>query len=103
MHEISSDIERLLKCERRRVALVTAHFVPSNLVSVHRTRLWSLHLREFGWEPVIVATDWKYYEEPPEMGLLEFLSKDLCIIRTKAFPTHPVRLVGDVGLRGLLW
>lgn len=88
---------------RKYVALVAAHFVPSNLAAVHRARLWSLHLREFGWEPVIVTTHWDYYEETPEPGLLELLPPDLEVIRTQAFTTKPLRLVGDVGIRAFRW
>jgi hypothetical protein len=83
----------------RRVALVAAHFVPSNLASVHRSRLWSLHLREFGWEPIIVTTHWDYYEEQIETDLMELVPPDLKVIRTKAFGTRPIRLVGDLGVR----
>ncbi|MSU58685.1 MAG: hypothetical protein EXS35_11000 [Pedosphaera sp.] len=83
----------------RRVALVAAHFVPGNLASVHRSRLWSLHLREFGWEPVIVTTHWDYYEEQIETDLMELVPPDLKVIRTKAFGTRPIRLVGDLGVR----
>ena len=84
----------------KRVAIVAAHFVPSNLAAVHRSRLWSLHLQEFGWEPVIVTTHWDYYEEATEPGLTELLPADLKIVRTKAFGTRPVRLVGHaVALR----
>jgi hypothetical protein len=85
------------------VALVAAHFVPSNLAAMHRARLWSLHLREFGWEPVIVTTHWDYYEETPELGLCELLPPDLRIVRTKGFRIKPFRLVGDIGVRGFWW
>jgi len=85
------------------VAIVAAHFVPSNLAAVHRARLWSLHLREFDWEPVIVTTHWDNYEETPELGLLELLPADLKVIRTKAFGTKPIRLVGDIGIRAFWW
>src|SRR5690349_4167976 len=47
---------------RRRVLIVAPHFVPSNLASVHRSRLFALHLREFGWEPIIVTVDHRWYE-----------------------------------------
>lgn len=89
--------------ERKRVALVASHFVPSNLASVHRARLWSLHLREFGWEPIIVTTHWDYYEEKVEPSLMELLQKDLHVIRTKALRTRPIRIVGDVGIRAFPW
>ena len=89
--------------ELKRVALVAAHFVPGNLASVHRARLWSLHLREFGWEPVIVTTHWDHYEERVEPDLLKLVPADLEVIRTRAFGTRPVRLVGDVGVRAFRW
>ena len=41
----------------KRVALVSGHFAPSNLVGAHRARLWSRHLPEFGWEPIVVTGD----------------------------------------------
>lgn len=82
-----------------RVALVAAHFVPSNLASVHRSRLWSLHLREFDWEPIIVTTHWDHYEEQIEKDLMELVPPDLKVIRTKSFGTRPIRLVGDLGVR----
>jgi hypothetical protein len=88
-----------MSLELKKVALVAAHFVPSNLAAVHRSRLWSLHLREFGWEPVIVTTHWDYYEEKSEFELMELVPPDLKIIRTRAFPTKPVRVVGDIGAR----
>ena len=85
------------------VAIVAAHFVPSNLAAVHRARLWSLHLREFGWEPLIVTTHWRHYEERTEPGLIDLLPPDLRVVRTGAFPTRPLRIVGDIGVRALPW
>lgn len=93
----------MAKPNLKTVAIVAPHFVPSNLASVHRARLWSLHLREFGWDPIIVTTHWDYYEEPIEPELMQLLPSDLQVIRTKAFRTRPIRIVGDVGLRGFLW
>ncbi len=87
----------------KRIAIVTGHFPPSNLVGVHRSRLWAQHLQEFGWEPVIVTTHWKYYEETLDPTLLELVSPELRVIRTKAIPVQPVRLVGDIGVRALYW
>jgi hypothetical protein len=87
----------------KRVALVTAYFPPSSLTCVHRTRLWAQHLHEFGWKPVIVTTHWRHFEETPDWELSELLDPDLEIIRTRALPTRPVRIVGDIGIRGLPW
>jgi hypothetical protein len=87
----------------RRVALFAAHFPPSNLTSVHRARLWAQYLHEFGWKPVIVTTHWRYYEESLDWELCDLLDPSLEIIRTSAFPTKPMRVVGDIGIRGLPW
>ena len=85
----------------RRVALVAGHFVPSNLAAVHRARLWSLHLPEFGWEPTIVTTHPRHYEERLDPELEALVPQGLRIIRTPALPTRPVRVVGDIGMRAL--
>ena len=83
--------------------IVASHFTPSNLTSVHRSRLWSLYLKEFGWNPIIVTTHWKYYEEPPDWDLHKLVPDDLHVIRTKAIPTKPLRIVGDIGVRSFYW
>ncbi len=85
----------------KRVALVAAHFTPSNLTSVHRSRLWAQHLERFGWEPVIVTTHWDYYEEPPDWDLHRLVPESLRVLRTRALPLPPFRLAGDLGLRSL--
>jgi hypothetical protein len=87
----------------RRIAILTGHYPPSNLAGVHRARLWAQYLAEFGWQPIIVTTHWKYYEEELDEGLLDLVAPNVQVIRTDAFPVTPVKLVGDVGLRGLYW
>ncbi len=87
----------------RTVAIVAPHFVPSNLAGVHRARLWSQYLPEFGWRPIIVTTDPRYYEEEPEPELLNLLPADLEVVRTKALRTKPLRVVGDIGIRAFAW
>jgi hypothetical protein len=88
---------------RKRIAIVAAHFPPSNLAAVHRSRLWAQHLPEFGWEPIIVTTHSKYYEEVPDPALSELVSPDLRVIRTKALSVKPVRVIGDLGARAFYW
>src|SRR6516164_4996707 len=87
----------------KRIALVTGHFPPSNLAAVHRSRLWARYLPEFGWKPIIVTTHWDYYEERLDPTLMDLVEPHLQIIRTKAIPLRPVRIVGDIGLRALFW
>jgi hypothetical protein len=88
---------------KKRIAIVAGHFPPSNLAAVHRSRLWAQYLPEFGWEPTIVTTHWKYYEEVLDPALLELVSPELQVIRTKAIPVKPVRIIGDIGARALYW
>ena len=85
------------------VAIVAAHFVPSNLTAVHRSRLWVPHLPDFGWQPTIVTTDSAYYEETLVPELEVFLPDELPIIRTRALPTPALRIMGDIGIRGFYW
>jgi hypothetical protein len=85
------------------VVLVAPHFLPSFLASVHRARLLAYHLPEFGWKPIILTTDPSYYECQLDWELLDLLPDDLEIVKVKAFPTKPFRIVGDVGLRSLPW
>jgi Glycosyl transferase 4-like domain len=87
----------------KRIAIVTGHFPPSNLAGVHRARLWAPYLPEFGWEPVIVTADPKYYEEILDPALLDLVSPNLRVIRTKAIPVRPIRVIGDIGVRALFW
>ena len=86
---------------RRRVALVSGQFVPSNLVGAQRARLWSRYLPEFGWEPIVVAADPRHYEERPDLDLERLVSPELRVIHAPTLPVKPVKLVGDIGLRAL--
>lgn len=85
---------------RRRVLIVAPHFPPSNLAAVHRSRLFALHLREFGWEPVIVTVHHEHYEEALDWNLAALVPDWLRVERVGALATRPVRVVGDIGLRG---
>src|SRR5947209_7071691 len=69
------------------VVIVAPHFLPSFLASVHRARLLAYHLPEFGWKPIILTTDPKYYECQLDWELLDLLPEDLEIVKVKAFPT----------------
>ena len=83
----------------KRLALVAGHYPPSNLAAVHRARLWALHLAEFGWEPIVVTTHHRHYEEALDWELADLVPADARVIATPALPTRPVRAVGDIGIR----
>ena len=83
----------------KRVALVSGHFPPSNLVGAQRARLWSRYLPEFGWEPIVVTGDPERYEERPDPDLERLVAPGVRVIHAATLPTRPVRLVGDIGVR----
>lgn len=85
----------------KKIIIVSPHFVPSNLTAVHRSRIFSNHLAEFGWEPVIVCVHEDYYEEKSDHDLEKLLKPGLRIEKTKAWRVNKkLRLIGDIGLRG---
>lgn len=83
----------------KRLALVSGHFAPSNLVGAQRARLWSRHLPEFGWEPIVVTGDPALYEERPDADLERLVAPGLRVIHAPTMSTRPIRLVGDIGVR----
>ena len=83
----------------KKILIITPHYPPSNLAAVHRSRLFSLHLPAFGWEPIILAGDEKYYEEALDWNLAALLPKNQRIEKVSAFPVTKPRLIGDIGLR----
>lgn len=84
----------------KKVLIITPHFPPSNLAAVHRSRLFAQHLPSFGWEPIILAVDEKYYEEKLDWNLFSLLPRNLRIEKVKALNVIKPRLIGDIGLRG---
>jgi hypothetical protein len=88
---------------QRTVVIVAPHFPPSNLAGVHRARLLSQHLHEFGWHPIILTAHWRHYEESLDWDLTSLIDPALEIIQTQAIPAKPVRIIGDIGLRALPW
>ena len=63
----------------KKILILYPHFPPSNLAGVHRPRLFAQHLPEFGWEPVILTVDEKYYEEAPDLNLVKLSPDNLRI------------------------
>jgi hypothetical protein len=87
---------------KRRILIVAPHFPPSNLAGVHRSRLFAQHLPEFDWDPIILTVSPKYYEEELDHTLAALLPGHLRIESVAALPTRPVRIIGDIGLRGFV-
>ena len=83
----------------KKILILYPHFPPSNLVGVHRIRLFAQHLPSFGWEPVILTVHEDYYEENKDYNLVKLLPPQLRIEKAKAFSLTKPRLIGDIGLR----
>ncbi len=83
----------------KKILIITPHFPPSNLAAVHRSRLFAKHLPSFGWEPIILTVDEKYYEEKLDFNLKKLLPLDLKIEKVNAFSIYRPRLIGDIGIR----
>jgi hypothetical protein len=84
----------------KKILIISPHFPPSNLTGVHRARLFANHLREFGWEPVLLTVHEKYYEEQLDTDLVKLLPPELRIEKVNALRAGRPRIVGDIGLRG---
>jgi hypothetical protein len=89
--------------KKKHVVIVSPQFPPSNLTAGHRSRYFATHLGKFDWKVTVLSVDPLYYEEKLDHELERLLPPGLEIIRTKAFPTKPVRIIGDVGIRAFWW
>ena len=83
----------------KKILIIYPHFPPCNLAGVHRSRLFAQHLPAFGWQPIILTVDEKYYEEKLDYNLEKLLPVDLRIEKVKAFKLTKPRVIGDIGLR----
>lgn len=72
------------------------------MAGVHRSRLFAKHLPVFGWEPIVLTVDEKYYEEKLDPNLAKLLSPQLRIEKVKAFKITKPRIIGDLGLRAFI-
>jgi len=83
----------------KKILVISPHYPPSNLAAVHRSRLFAQHLPAFGWQPIILTVDEKFYEEDLDWNLHQLLPKDQHIEKVNAFKITKPRLIGDIGLR----
>jgi len=84
----------------KKILIISPKFPPSNLAGVHRSRLFAQHLPQYGWLPVILTVDEKYYEEALDHNLTKLLPGNLRIEKVNAFKISKPKIIGDIGLRG---
>ena len=85
----------------RRVLMISPHFPPDTNAASHRVRLLAPYLREFGWEPTVVAVDPASYEGRLDHDLAKLVPEWVRVVRVPAWPAHVTRRlgIGDLGLR----
>jgi hypothetical protein len=85
------------------VAIIAPDFAPSSYPPALRARFFAQHLRDFGWQPIVIATDPAYYETPFDPENEQLISGKYEVIRTPAFRASLTRKfgIGDLGLRSL--
>src|SRR3984893_13030224 len=72
----------------KRVLIVGADFTPSSHPPALRIRFFAQHLREFGWEPIVLTVDPDYYETAIDAENGKLLRSDIEVIRTRALPAR---------------
>jgi hypothetical protein len=83
----------------KNVLIITSHFPPSNLAGVHRGRLFAKYLPNYGWNPIILTVDEKFYEEKLDYDLNKLVPVGLQVEKVNAFNNSNPRTIGDIGLR----
>lgn len=81
------------------VLIIYPHWVPANLAGVQRPRLIGNYLTQFGWKPLLLTVESKYYEERLDPLMEKTVSDDIEVIYTKAYNVTSPRIIGDIGLR----
>lgn len=97
--EVQAETNPKTSSRQRHVVIVAPHFPPSNLTAGHRTRLFAQHLPSFGFRTTVLTVDPAYYEEPLDEELTRLVRPEVRLVRTRALPVRPMRIVGDLGLR----
>lgn len=79
---------------RKSVLVVSPHFPPINAPDHQRVRMALSHLREFGWEPVVLAVAPEFSDNNRDDSLEETIPEDIEIHRVRALPAGLTRRVG---------
>lgn len=87
----------------KNVLILGADFSPSSLPPALRIRFFANHLEQFGWHPIVLATDPAHYENAIDPENEKLLAPGLEVIRTPALPVRWTRRIGlgCIGLRSL--
>lgn len=84
----------------KKLLIIYPHWPPSNLAGIHRPRLIANFIHEFGWQPIVLTVNSKYYEEKPDPDITKTVSDKIDVHYTDAYkPLNRFRFFGDIGIR----
>lgn len=85
------------------VLILAPDFTPSSYPPALRARFFAQHLREFGWEPIVLTTEPKHYEWQVDPENEKLLDPSVEVIRTGAWSLRWTRKLGfgDLSIRTL--
>lgn len=85
----------------RRVLIVSPRFVPTNAADMHRVRQSLPYLEEFGWEPVVLAVDPRWCDQPTDELLSSTIPDKVRVRRVTAIDQRLTKRfgLGDLALR----
>lgn len=88
----------------KRVLIVSPRFVPSNAADMHRARQALPYLRDYGWDPTVLAVEPDEVQAPQDPLLLRTIPDDVRVVRAGAVPVRLTRRfgVGSLEARSLL-
>lgn len=89
--------------QSRTVLIIAPDFTPSSYPPALRARFFAQHLREFGWEPIVLTTHPENYEWSVDPENEKLLDPTVEVIRTGAWSIEWTRKLGfgDLSLRTL--
>lgn len=87
----------------RTVLIIAPDFTPSSYPPALRARFFAQHLREFGWQPIVLTTEPNNYEWSVDPENEKLLDPSVEVIRTGAWSLRWTRKLGfgDLSMRTL--
>lgn len=84
----------------KNILIIYPQWPPANLAGVHRARLISNFLPDYGYHPIILTVDEKFYEEELDYDFIKTVASTTEVIKVSAKPVKDKnRIIGDIGIR----
>ena len=70
--------------QRRTVLIIAPDFTPSSYPPALRARFFAQHLKEFGWDPIVLTTNPQDYEWSVDLENEKLLGPSIEVIRARS-------------------